>query len=352
MYDSGFRSAAFAVYSYLRSIRKTSKALGISKSTLSKWKAQTQRQKSTRKRKYLQQNIRDTICQLLNGSPFLTCTELRHLVFKHTGVNISRQLVSIALKTYGYSKVKTRNVHERALVQAPRIKEFFHAFTAIRSSDTPVVAVDECGFDSRMLPLKGYSKRGHRLTVADKRSQCWKRKNTIMSISTTGQWDCSVHDRPINSDIFCQFIDESVFPPGTVWIMDNVSFHKSSAVKRCMDAKKYQVIFIPPYCPDANPIENIFGVIKNNFRGQWVHRVDVFENVLCDVIQVTMQSFETFDDVFKHAEKWLHNHSGDGVSNYPDIPKDIHKDAQSPFAINNFCLSMMISDATKAEAQK
>ena len=92
-----------------------------------------------------------------------------------------------------------------------------------------------------------------------------------------------------------------------------------------MDSKKYQVIFIPPYCPDANPIENIFGVIKNNFRGQWVHRADVFEIVLYDVIQVTMQSFETFDDVFRHAEKWLHIHSGDDGGDYPDVPKDIHK---------------------------
>jgi hypothetical protein len=227
------------------------------------------------------------------------------MVFKSTGVHVSRQLVSVALKKFGYSKVKTRNVHNNPLTQTPRIKEFFDAFTSVRSSDTPIVAVDECGFDSRMIPLKGYSRTGHRLRIADNRSNHWKRKNVIMSISTSGQWDCSIHDRPINTLTFSQFIEQSEYPPGTVWIMDNVSFHKSAAVRQCMSQKGYQVIFIPPYCPDANPIENIFGVIKNNFRGQWVHRGDVFENILFDVIQVTMQSFGSFDGVFRHAVEWL-----------------------------------------------
>ena len=62
------------------------------------------------------------------------------------------------------------------------------------------------------------------------------------------------------------FIRSLPFPRGHTVVMDNVAFHKSPCVRAALAEKGYFVLYTPPYCPDANPVENVFSVFKQEFR--------------------------------------------------------------------------------------
>jgi hypothetical protein len=74
---------------------------------------------------------------------------------------------------------------------------------------------------------------------------------------------------PVNGNQFASFIMSLPYPSGTVVLLDNARIHRTTAVQQAVTQKGYVALFIPPYCPDANPIENMFGVLKHHVRRQW-----------------------------------------------------------------------------------
>ena len=54
--------------------------------------------------------------------------------------------------------------------------------------------------------------------------------------------------------------------PGDVVILDNLPAHKSSAVREAIEAAGAKLLFLPPYSPDFNPIENAFAKLKALLR--------------------------------------------------------------------------------------
>jgi len=72
-----------------------------------------------------------------------------------------------------------------------------------------------------------------------------------------------------NGEIFLHFIEKCLCPvlkKEDVVVMDNVAFHKVSGVKEAIHAVGARVIYLPPYSPDLNPIENMWGKIKHYLR--------------------------------------------------------------------------------------
>jgi transposase len=54
--------------------------------------------------------------------------------------------------------------------------------------------------------------------------------------------------------------------PGDIVVMDNLSSHKGQAVRRAIEAVGASLLFLPPYSPDFNPIENAFAKLKALLR--------------------------------------------------------------------------------------
>ena len=74
---------------------------------------------------------------------------------------------------------------------------------------------------------------------------------------------------PFNSESFCCFLKDSVLPKldGTkAIILDNVSFHKTKAVRSLLENAGIIPLYIPPYSPRCNPIEEVFSLVKRLFR--------------------------------------------------------------------------------------
>ena len=78
-----------------------------------------------------------------------------------------------------------------------------------------------------------------------------------------------VLDGPINREAFQAYVDQVLVPelrPGDVVVMDNLSSHKRPAVRHAIEAAGATLLYLPPYSPDFNPIENAFARLKTLLR--------------------------------------------------------------------------------------
>jgi len=78
-----------------------------------------------------------------------------------------------------------------------------------------------------------------------------------------------VVDGAINGDLFLAYIRQHLAPtlkPGDVVIMDNLSSHKVAGVREAIEAVGATLMFLPPYSPDFNPIEQVFAKLKALLR--------------------------------------------------------------------------------------
>ena len=78
-----------------------------------------------------------------------------------------------------------------------------------------------------------------------------------------------VLDGPMNGAWFLAYVQQVLAPtlkPGDVVIMDNLAAHKSTPVRDAIEAVGARLLFLPPYSPDLNPIENAFAKLKALLR--------------------------------------------------------------------------------------
>ena len=74
-----------------------------------------------------------------------------------------------------------------------------------------------------------------------------------------------VLDGPMNRDAFVAYVRQVLVPdlsPGDIVIMDNLSSHKAAAARNVIEAAGAKLLFLPPYSPDFNPIEQAFSKLK------------------------------------------------------------------------------------------
>lgn len=74
-----------------------------------------------------------------------------------------------------------------------------------------------------------------------------------------------VLDGPINGEWFTAWVEQALIPtlsPGDVVVLDNLGSHKGKAVRTAIRKAGAHLIFLPPYSPDLNPIEQVFSKLK------------------------------------------------------------------------------------------
>src|SRR3546814_3028118 len=76
-------------------------------------------------------------------------------------------------------------------------------------------------------------------------------------------------DQPVNGQSFSTYVEQCLLPTlaaGDVVIMDNLSSHKRPAVRAAIRSVGARLLFLPPYSPDLNPIEQMFAKLKHLLR--------------------------------------------------------------------------------------
>lgn len=127
-----------------------------------------------------------------------------------------------------------------------------------------------------MARLHGRAPRGERLRAGIPFGH-WKTTTFIAGLRLTGMIAPMVLDGPINGEAFQVYVEQVLVPelrPGDIVIMDNLSSHKGPAVRQAIEAAGARLLFLPPYSPDFNPIENAFAKLKALLRAAAERTVD------------------------------------------------------------------------------
>lgn len=142
-------------------------------------------------------------------------------------------------------------------------------------SGSRIFYVDETGFRNDLVPVYGYSRKEQRLmSTAPKRT--YKNKSMTLAISESGIGTTMLVDGPMNGERFCAFLELMDLKVSNVIVMDNVSFHKTRQVKNLLARLGAYPLYTPPYSPDYNPIENVFGVVKHYFKKESINNCTPF----------------------------------------------------------------------------
>ncbi len=128
--------------------------------------------------------------------------------------------------------------------------------------------VDECGTHTSLAPLYGYSPTGARLSLGVPRN---RGKNTTLLASMTvgGMGPSLAVEGSTNAGVFEAYLVQVLLPEleeGQVLIMDNLPAHKPKRVRELIEERGCELLYLPGYSPDYNPIEEAFSKIKEILR--------------------------------------------------------------------------------------
>lgn len=302
MYNQGFREATLVLYKYLKNMKKTAKALNIGIGTVWRW-INNGITPLKRHPSEIPEVLKSFVKLKLEGNNSLTQTELKKLVLEHLQVNISRHCISTIIRLLGLSRKRLR---KRGLTNKVKYEERMTLFKKGLETSTEILSIDEIGFDQRMVPLYGYSQIGTK-AIGFTHPTNRKRTNVIMAIDSFGRKYYKAITGSVSAKEFNSFIQELPWKKGTTLIMDNVSFHKTEIVKQSMNEKGFKSLFIPPYTPECNPIENVFSVIKNNYRKRSIDLSLLQSNTIKESIDKIDHSMfqRCFNRMYSFVEKEL-----------------------------------------------
>lgn len=130
------------------------------------------------------------------------------------------------------------------------------------------VFLDETGASTNMVRTYGRAMGGARLVSATPHCH-WRTTTFVAGLRTAGLVAPLALDRPMTGELFRAYAEQVLAPtlrPGDVVVMDNLSAHKVAGVRAAIEAVGASVLYLPPYSPDLNPIEQVFAKLKAILR--------------------------------------------------------------------------------------
>ncbi len=152
-----------------------------------------------------------------------------------------------------------------------------------------------------MTRLYGRAPRNQRVVDAVAHGH-WKTSTFIGALRCDGISATGVIDGAINGELFLAWVEQVLVPTlrnGDVVIMDNLGSHKVSGVRQAIEAAGAQLLFLPPYSPDLNPIELAFAKLKALLRAKKLRTIEALWKALGTLVDCfTSDECENF---LRHA---------------------------------------------------
>jgi transposase len=164
-----------------------------------------------------------------------------------------------------------------------------------------LVFFDEIGVNTKMVRLHGRCPANQRLV--DFAPAGHYSSSTLMSaMRLDGVVAPLLIDGPVNGEIFAGYVEQCLAPtlePGDILIIDNLPAHKSARVTAAVEGAGGVLVYLPPYSPDFNPIENMWSKVKTSVRAAAARTLDaVVEAVSVALQSVTLSDCEGY---FSHC---------------------------------------------------
>jgi transposase len=131
-----------------------------------------------------------------------------------------------------------------------------------------LVFVDECGLHTALTPIYGYAPRGERLHLSVPRNR-GKNTTLLCSMTTCGMGPSLAVAGATTARVFETYVERVLAPrlqPGQIVVMDNLGAHRPKRIGELIEQQGCELLYLPAYSPDYNPIEEAFAKIKNLLR--------------------------------------------------------------------------------------
>src|SRR5258707_241333 len=131
-----------------------------------------------------------------------------------------------------------------------------------------LIFLDESGVTTSMTRLYARGTGGRRIHEATPGGH-WKIMTILGAMSLSGMVATMTIEEPTDTDIFLAYVEHLLYPvlkAGDVVVMDNLSAHKPPAVREWIEKAGAEVLYLPPYSPDLNPIEKAWAKLKQLLR--------------------------------------------------------------------------------------
>ena len=163
-----------------------------------------------------------------------------------------------------------------------------------------LVFVDECSTNTSLAPLYGWARRGER--VRQKVPRNWGKNVTLLS-SIGKEWGMGaslVVEGSTDTKVFETYLTEVLLPTleeGQVVVMDNLSSHKGQRVRELIEGEGCELIYLPSYSPDFNPIEQAFSKLKGYLREACARSHEMLMEVIGEALRtISASDAESFFD--------------------------------------------------------
>ena len=302
------------LYCDVGSYRIASSKCNISKSSIQRWAkqiggigyAKTKRRigKKAPKRKSKYHNVRTYVKELFQTQEvkYLAMHQIKEDV--HSKFNFSPSLSCIR------SILKDLKIGKKNFTKGIMTKDHETLYDERTSflnklkhiSNERIICVDETGFSNvgnRMqiwFPKGAVPKDNVVLRKRERYSVC-------VGISVSGIVHYNKQPKAFNKLSFIAFLNELIPKLDTdahYIIMDNVAFHRSAEIKELLVSHGLEPLFIPPYSPRCNPIEEVFSVIKRSFRKKMI-----LSSAYEDSIQSELEKgYKDFSNYYNHTRSY------------------------------------------------
>ena len=131
-----------------------------------------------------------------------------------------------------------------------------------------LVFVDESSASTSMVRLYGRGPVGERVTDSAPLGG-WRTYTMLSAIRLDGPFAPLLLDGAVDGDVFTAWLEQMLIPElreDDVLVMDNLPAHRIRAVSGLLEKSGHRLLYLPPYSPDMNPIEEMWSKIKNFLR--------------------------------------------------------------------------------------
>jgi transposase len=296
MYDYKIVLKAIELFKTYNSKKRVSKILNITRSTIIRWinkyynkptnliKLINTTFKPIQTKINVKNKIKNYIIELYTSNPFYTRKQIQNLIFTNYKYKIGLKKLKKVITSLNYTYKKARYLTIKNKNYIDDLKKERSKFqTKINLIDpNKIISIDECGFNSIYASnMKGHSIKGTQINIPINEKK-FKNNTLLMALSTSTIINHEIHLNKINTNIFKNFIETTIKNNNLtnfVFLFDNVSFHKNDSILNLIKKSGNDYMFTPPYSPNNNPIENMFGIIKHEFTKQIIDDI-INKNIL------------------------------------------------------------------------
>ena len=137
-----------------------------------------------------------------------------------------------------------------------------------------------------MTRTRGRAPKGER--VAEKvPAGHWTTTTMLAAVRTAGPLAGAVVTGATDTDVFLTWVEHALVPalvPGETVVMDNLRPHKNPRVRELIEAAGCRAVYLPPYSPDLNPIENMWSKVKSHLRSAAARTYEALQQAVTDAM--------------------------------------------------------------------